>query len=200
MFIDKIKNSNSNKLKNGFTVIEMMVTLGIITLLTTMVLVHSRQSELVSNLAREGNRIAFEIQKAKSSAMLILQKGSTSQKKICGWGVYFDQAPVTNQNPKESFIIFQDFCESKQGDLIGNGVYDEGEMVETINLLKNIEIFETNISSVVFIPPEPKVFFSNKLTGANEGYIKIRVKGEDYQYFEIKVSPIGQIYKTSVSN
>jgi len=179
----------------AFTLIEMLVTLGIITLLSTMILAYSRKSESVSNLIREGNRIVFEIQKAKSSAMLTLRKDISEEQRICGWGVYIDQMPVTPQEPKNNFIVFKDFCDSGTEDLTGNGVYDEGEMVETLDLLKGIEIFETNISSVVFVPPEPKIKFHPELFGPEEGSIKIRLKNRPNQYFEIKISPVGQVYK-----
>lgn len=183
-----------NNLK-GFTVIEMLVTLGIITLLTTMILVYSRRSESVSNLVREGNRMVFELQKAKSSAMLTLQK--KEGKKACGWGVYID----TGKSSANNFIIFQDFClEDTSENFQGNNKYDEGEKIEELELLKGIEIFETNFSSVVFVPPEPKIIFSPVLSPKEEGIIKIGLENKPTQYFEIKISPVGQIYKTLKTN
>jgi hypothetical protein len=169
----------------------MLVTLGIITLLSTMILAYSRQSESVSDLIREGNRIIFEIQKAKSSAMLTLKEDSTQEREICGWGIYIEK----DEMPQESFIVFTDFCSSGAGGLVGNGKYDEGEKVETINLLKGIKIFETNISSVVFVPPEPKIKFEPSLFGSESAFIKIHLENKEDQYFEIKISPVGQVYK-----
>ncbi len=196
MFIHKIKNYKIIQLGNkGFTLIEMLVTLGIVTLLSTMILAYSRKSESVSNLVREGNRIVFEIQEAKNSAMLTLQKDNLGEKRICGWGIHFDQ------DLKNSFIVFQDFCIADTGDLEGSGDYDEeGEMVETIELLKNVEIFETNVSSIVFVPPEPKIIFKPELFGSEEASIKIGLKERQDQYFEIRVSPVGQIYKQLITN
>ena len=87
------------------------------------------------------------------------------------------------------------------GDLEGSGDYDEeGEMVETIELLKNVEIFETNVSSIVFVPPEPKIIFKPELFGSEEASIKIGLKERQDQYFEIRVSPVGQIYKQLITN
>jgi len=192
VFIYKIKNL---KFTWGFTLIEMLVTLGIITLLYTMILAYSRQSQSVSDLIREGNRIAFEIQKAKSSAMLTLHEDSTEAKKICGWGIYIDESPVSQESSKDSFIVFTDFCNLGSGSLIGNSIYDVGEEIETINLLKQVEIFETNISSVVFVPPEPSIKFYPILPETESGNIKIRLKNASSPYFEIKISPVGQIYK-----
>ncbi|MDD5760659.1 MAG: prepilin-type N-terminal cleavage/methylation domain-containing protein [Candidatus Pacebacteria bacterium] len=191
--IQNTEYSYSRAARKGFTLIEMLVTLGIITLLSTMILAYSRQSESVSDLIRESNRIAFEIQKTKNSAMLTLKKNSAEERKICGWGVYIEKDKL----PQESFIVFTDFCGSGTEDLVGNGKYDEagGEKVEAINLLKGIEIFETNIFSVVFVPPEPKIKFDPKLFGNESAFIKIRLKNNPSQYFEIKISPVGQVYK-----
>ena len=73
----------------AFTLIEMMVTLSIITLLTVMVLVYSRQSETVTNLIRDSDKMVYELRRAQNSSMLTLQQSSGQA--ICGWGIYFNK-------------------------------------------------------------------------------------------------------------
>lgn len=178
----------------GFTLIEMLVTLGIITMLSTMILAYSRQSESVANLVREGNRIVFEMQKAQSLSMLVLQEDSPNEKEVCGWGIYIGKSNI----PAEKFILFADFCEELSGgELKGNNQYDEsqGEKTEEINLLKGIEIFETNIDSIVFVPPEPKIKFIPDLFEGDNAFIRIRLKNFPDQYYEIQISKVGQVYK-----
>jgi len=178
----------------GFTLIEMLVTLGIITMLSAMILAYSRQSESIANLIREGNRIVFEIQKAQSLSMLVLQEDSPNEKEVCGWGVYIDRDNI----PIEKFILFADFCEEwPGGELKGNDEYDEseGEKIEEIHLLRGIEIFETNINSIAFVPPEPKIKFLPDLFEGENAIIKIRLKNLPDQHYEIQISKVGQVYK-----
>lgn len=180
----KIKNL---KFSLGFTLIEMLVTLGIITALSAMILGYSRQSEKTTYLVREGNRIVFELRRAQSQAMLMLQHDFGEDKKVCAWGIYIGPAP------QEQFLLFADLCEA--GESNGNGRYDDGEKVEKISLLKSVEIFESNISSIVFIPPEPKIKFDPDLGGGTNAYIKIQLKNRPGAYYEIQISEVGQIYK-----
>jgi prepilin-type N-terminal cleavage/methylation domain-containing protein len=172
--------------RKGFTLIEMLVTLGIITALSAMILVYSRKSESVSNLIREGNHIAFEIRRAQNQAMLMLQQDSGSEK-ICGWGIYIDT------NTPEQFLLFKDLCE--EGTSKGNEKYNDGEEVEIISLLKRVEIFYSNVSSITFIPPEPRVKFEPNLDDGDNASIQIQLKNQPGTYYEIQVSKAGQISK-----
>ena len=186
----RIKNYKITKLKaKAFTLIEMLVTLGIITALSSMILVYSRKSETVGNLVREGNHIAFELRRAQSQAMLMLQQDFDSEKKICGWGIYIDQESL----PQEQFLLFADLCLPDQS--IGNEKYDLDEEVEIISLLRGVEIFGSNILSAVFIPPEPRIKFYPDLGDGTNASIKIQLKNQPGAYYEIQISEAGQIYK-----
>lgn len=186
-----LKNFKS-KIK-AFTLIEMLVTLGIITALSSMILVYSRRSERVSNLIREGDHIVFELQRAQGLSMLVLQQDSSGEEQVCGWGIYVDQTNL----PQEQFVLFSDLCTDtgSLGEAAGNGIYDDGEEVETISLLKGVEIFESNISSITFIPPEPRIKFYPDIGDGTNADIKIQLKNQPGVYYEIQVSEVGQIYK-----
>jgi prepilin-type N-terminal cleavage/methylation domain-containing protein len=173
--------------KKAFTLIEMLVTLGIITALSSMILVYSRKSESVSNLIREGDHMAFELRRAQNQAMLMLQQNSDGDEKICGWGIYIE----TNL-PQEQFLLFKDLCLPDESR--GNEKYNDGEKVESISLLKGVEISGSNVSSITFIPPEPRVKFEPDL-GNDNAYIEIQLKNQPGTYYEIQVSEAGQISK-----
>ena len=172
----------------GFTLIEMLVTLGIITALSAMVLGYSRKSETTAHLVREGNRTVFELRKAQNQAMLMLQQDSGSEE-VCGWGIYIDQANL----PQEQFLLFTDLC--LIGESKGNNRYDDEEEVEIISLLKGVEIFESNVFSITFIPPEPMIKFYPNIDSGTNANIKIRLKNQPGTYYEIQVSEAGQIFK-----
>jgi len=184
---------NFQSKSKAFTLIEMMVTLGIITALSVMILAYSRKSESITYLVREGDHIVFELRRVQGLSMLVLQQDSGGEKQICGWGIYIDQANL----PQEQFLLFSDLCTgtTPSGESIGNGRYDDGEEAETIPVLRRVEIFESNISSIVFIPPEPRVKFYPDLGDGANANIKIQLKNQPGVYYEIQVSEAGQIYK-----
>lgn len=181
----------------GFTIIEMLVTLSIITLLTTMVLVYSRQSERATNLIRDSDKLMYELRRAQNLAMLTLQPTATtsggSANPICGWGIYFNKSGLS-QEPQTQYILFSDFCN------IGNPRnYDPGEEFEVVKLLKGVEIFKSNVDAIVFVPPEPTVVFSNFEEDDEEtdsAFIRIRLSdATNKPYYKIRVTQAGQISK-----
>jgi len=178
--------------KEGFTIIEMMVTLSIVTLLTVMVLAYSRQSESVTNLIRDSDKLIFELRRAQNLAMLTLQPTTTPATSVCGWGIYINKKAL----PQTQYILFSDFCN------IGTrGQYDSGEESEIINLLKGVEIFKSNVGSVVFVPPEPTIVFGSFEEDPDEldGNVHIRMRlisQPKESYYKIRVTQAGQIFKT----
>jgi len=189
----KIKNL---KFSSGFTLIEMLVTLGIITALSAMILGYSRKSETTTYLVREGNRIVFELRRAQNQAMLMLQQDSESGE-VCGWGIHIEESILSDVS-QEQFFLFADLCLA--GESKGNEEYDSDEEVETISLLKGVEIFQSNVSSVLFIPPDPRVKFEPNLSDGESANIQIRLKNQHETCYEIQVSEAGQVYKGLQSN
>jgi len=176
------------KFPSGFTIIEMMVTLSIVTLLTVMVLAYSRQSESLTNLIRDSDRMTFELRRAQNLAMLTLQQ-SSSISPVCGWGIYINKEALP-QIPQTQYILFSDFCNT------GNRrQYDSGEEFETVNLLKGVEIIETNIFSVTFVPPEPQTKFYPNLSEGENAYTKMCLETKPDVCYTIYVSSVGQIKK-----
>ena len=171
----------------GFTLIEMLVTMGVLTLLTSMVLVYSRQGESLSNLIRDSDRLVFNLNQAKNLSLLTLHQGDS--RNICGWGIHFDS--------NNSYKIFHDYCNGGTGDQ----QYNPGEETETITLLKGIEIFKWNVDDVIFIPPEPRVKFTNfKADGEEDdnasAFIRMRLIGDKSKpYYRIRINLAGQISK-----
>lgn len=172
----------------GFTFVEMMVSIGIITLLTVMVLAYNRKAETITALARSANKLVFELQRIQNQAMLVYQ--TNSKEKICGWGMYFN-------NPT-SAISFIDIC-TENNQTCGDKKYQENEKQEIIPLVKQTKIIQSNIQSVVFVPPEPKVYFVPE--EVSEGIIKIKLENQlaEYPYYEVIITKSGQIYKNLIS-
>jgi len=179
------------KQRLGFTLIEMLVTMAILSLLATMVLIYSHRTETLSNLIRDADKLVFKLHQAQSSSMLTLEQSQTDGNTICGWGIHLNKGNMS----QNEYILFSDFCNSGV-----QNQYDSGEEVETIKLLRGVEIFKSNISDVVFIPPNPSVRFTN--FGPDEenddsAWICLRLVGqeENKPYYRIRIASSGQIYK-----
>lgn len=173
----------------GFTVIEMMVTLTIIIILLTMVLVYNRGAEKINSLNRAVNKIRFELRRVQELAMLVWQS-SAAEKKICGWGLYFPQ-----EEP-DHFIVFHDHCLPEQSE--GDEKYTEEEAVENIHL-KDVIISSSNINSLCFVPPEPKLYFTPDL-GGNYAELTLCLKQQENVCYKITISPSGQFNKSLVNS
>jgi len=184
----KIKNL---KLNDGFTIIEMLVTLSIVTLLTTMVLVYSRQNESMTNLIRDSDRLVFNLHQMQNSSLLTLQPTATSvgspAKNICGWGINFNNA--------SSYTLFHDLCDPTTHK--GNNKYDSGEEYEPpVGLLRGVIIKHSDIQSIVFVPPNPTIYTD----GASDSLITtetitVCLAVNQNTCFVISINPAGQIYK-----
>jgi len=185
-----MKIKSKTPIFKGFTIIEMLVTMGVLTLLTSMILVYSRQGESLSNLIRDSDRLVFNLNQVKNLSLLTLRQGdSVDSQNICGWGIHFDSG--------NSYKIFRDFCNSGT-----SNQYDSGEETETITLLKGVEIFKKNVDDIIFIPPEPRVKFINFMADDEEdddtsAFIRMRLTGQDKNkpYYRIRINLAGQISK-----
>jgi hypothetical protein len=149
-----------------------------------MVLAYSRQSESVTNLIRDSDKMVYELRRAQNSSMLTLQQNTSPTNPICRWGIYIDN----NNLPQTQYILFSDFC-----NLGTQGQYDLKEESEIINLLKGVVINSSKISSITFVPPEPQVKFDPP--SITEGLIEICLETDLSHCFTIHITSAGQIYK-----
>ncbi len=168
----------------------MMVTLSIVTLLTVMVLAYSRQSESVTNLIRDTDRLMFNLRQMQNSSLLTLQQSSSQA--ICGWGIYFN--PVTNAS---SYTLFHDWCDPITHK--GDNKYESGEEYETVSLLRGVIIKKSDVQSIVFVPPNPdiKVSFDGVTVSSLNSPVTVQMclVAKPDTCFVININPAGQIYK-----
>ena len=175
---------NLQSKSKAFTLIEMMVTLGIISVLTVMVIGYSRQSESQTNLLRESERLVYKLHEVQNSALQTLQENGSA--KVCGWGLH-----LNSSESNTSYFLFTDSCSGQRRK------YDEGDQkIETINILRGVEIKNSNVSDIVFEPPEPKVFFYPLVDIAQ---IELGLVNQTTGYYEVEVTKAGQISKKLIS-
>ncbi|MDI6717804.1 MAG: prepilin-type N-terminal cleavage/methylation domain-containing protein [Patescibacteria group bacterium] len=175
--------------REGFTLLELLVVFGIITLLSTGLLFYNRTTESQLILYKDQSKIIGALEKAK--AMSIESFSETTA--ACGYGVSFS-AP-------NNIVIFKDLSPSNDpncldinfaynGDPAGD-CQNYAECAEKISLDKNISFSQLDLNNIVFIPPDPAVVIDNN-PSKSEGVIKIKYSNNNSEK-SVKVSASGQI-------
>lgn len=150
-------------MRKSFTLVELLITSAIIMIMLGITIAYSQKGEGINKVNRSVERIAFDIRSVANSSM---QTKQTSDKKICGWGIFFDESF------NDRYIIFSDFCEGTT--VQGDRVYSEDEKQEEIKLSNGVLFKEVDISSIVYLPPEPRVEIYDKFGNrVNEGNISV---------------------------
>lgn len=187
----KIKNLKFN----GFTLVELLVSVAIFVTITTVVLVrHSQFSGtiLVENLAYD---IALSVRKAQVFGLSIKESSTGFN---AGYGVHFDE------DSNNSYIFFVDKPELVTG--VGNQKYDgSSEKIETLTLKggNTISKFcalsgETQKCSpsityldIIFERPNPEAIIKSN----NDTYssAKITISSPQGMQWNIEVTETGQI-------
>jgi prepilin-type N-terminal cleavage/methylation domain-containing protein len=171
--------------KEGFTLIEFLVVIATLSVLTSMLVVYSRTSEMQIKLITEQAKIIGVILRSKSLALQVF-KEKESPRAPCGYGVRFD---IANRR----YLIFKDNRDA-QGKCLGNDKkYTDSneELAGQVFVLPNGINFSEPSSSfdLLFVPPDPKIYFDGQLA-ATDKTITIKL---DNISASIKVNRVGQV-------
>ena len=161
-------SSTHNK---GFTLIEVLVVLTLLSFLTSILILYSRGGEGQILLFREQSKLISDILRAKSLAIQTFQ----TQEKVCGYGVHFEMAPYNN------YVIFRELKGADPDNPCGanNRRYDAGEEFEPVTNLEDygMKLDQSTIGDVFFQPPDPKIYFDSLLAVGEARIILISADG-----------------------
>jgi prepilin-type N-terminal cleavage/methylation domain-containing protein len=160
----------------GFTLVELLVTVSIISLLSVVVFANYRLGEKRFALERSAHKLAQDIRRAQNMSMTTQEfQGAVPG----GYGIYFN---ITN--PTQYFLF---------ADLNGNKIYDSNEKVQTLEFEKRVSIIILSPSSplnIFFFPPDPAVLISGN-PAINSASITLNFEGGSGK--TIKVNKVGLI-------
>jgi Tfp pilus assembly protein FimT len=149
-------------MKRGFTIIELLVSLGIFIIVTAMVVTNFRGGNQSDELKIAAETIASSLRRAQNMALAgeLIDEISPPG----GYGVYFNSG-----NPGQ-YLIFAD----KDGNL----AYDVGEVLVNgaIDLADNIILDDVSpmaASAVIFKPPKPTIYING---GVGDNVLEVTVK------------------------
>jgi len=167
----------------GFTMIELITVMGIISIITVISVSNYRQGNYQVLLDMQANQFAQDARKTQEWAMAAHQIGGVS---LPGYGLYVA--------PGNSYIIYTD----NPGN--NNGRYDAGidPVRQTVTLDKNVEISSCapNPASIDFIPPDPTTKLSDNFgatPASNEVVVVFRVKNTTLTR-QVVINRAGLIY------
>jgi len=163
-------------MSKSFTLVELLVAVGIIILLTALVLPDYRAGERQFALQRSASKLAQDLRRAEEMAMSAKEPPTAPDTFKGAYGINF-------QTNSSNYILF--------ADLDNDQIYDSGEEIETLPLEKKVKISNLSPASpltISFTPPDPTININPSdslasITLTNNGQTKI-----------IKVNKAGLIY------
>lgn len=140
--------------KSGFTLVELIVTMGVFLLITSVVLAQYRSFGVNAEFRNAVEGVVLSIREAQvygagGKTAVAKSCGTPSSPFTCPYGVLF-------QNLGTSYVVFVD--------VDGNGVYSSAEEIQTHNLPSGITttgITPSSPLSIVFKRPFPDALINN---------------------------------------
>ncbi len=172
-----------NLKQKGFSLIEVVTTIFIIALLSTIIFTINRQSNKYYTLLRVASKLAQDI---RIAAQMAMNTSKCPVGTVCagfvpaGYGIYLDLTNVGNTN----YLLY--------ADISNNEYYDSGEEIENIPLENGVVIqtLSPSPASINFKPPDPIV----KISGVSgECTITLKLVGFS-RIKKVKVNKFGQVW------
>jgi len=178
---------------SGFTLVELMVVLSIITVLTSILVGYSKQNSKYLLLSTTQARVLSIVSRAKflSIETFFFQDlgGPGPSRKTCGYGVHVD----TSAN---EIFIFQDRRPAMAG-CPANNIWNPGLDARLTGELDSVKInpelmtLGGTLRNVVFVPPDPEVYI-NGPSGDESASIDITLV-DTTGSFSVTVTNAGQV-------
>lgn len=174
------------KRRDGFTILEMLVVISVMTTLSGILVIYSRTSENQILLFKEQAKIVSTFFRAKTLAS---QTFSETDPKPCAYGVALSGA---------EFYIFKDLPDpAEPGDCTtANKQFDgttSDEVFEVIPLDERLVLSsaETSFDEVIFVPPDPSTIL-NRSAAVAMAQVVVKISGGD-SGLGVKINDAGQI-------
>jgi prepilin-type N-terminal cleavage/methylation domain-containing protein len=157
---------------SGFTLIEVVVVMGIIGLLTTFLIANFSRTQL--NLNQAAASMVADIRDIQTKAVTSTRYNGSS---VCGYGISFIDATT--------FRIYTTTPSAANGNcslntVVHNRNYEAGDVnVRTVTLVDPIQ-FTGAFADFFFEPPDPKTYIGNSSSlAAAPSRIRLRKAGGD---------------------
>lgn len=184
----------------GFGLVELMVSISIMTLVSTVILVKNRSFNNALLLRNQAYEIAFSLRQAQLLAVSGTKESASASNQ---YGVYFDIGATPGNG---QYRMFRD--DSAAGSNLGR--YDSGDVtLGTIGMLDNRFIIREivdknnnpleNILSITFVRPNFDALFKDSSGGYYSGPVYLKISPKDTNGYAnvpfrvVEVTGTGQI-------
>ena len=172
--------------RQGFTLVELLVTVSITALLSSFVIVYTSRGRAQTTLFVEQAKVGQVIIRAKSLAISTYDSATS----LCGYGVHFDI-------PAGTYALFS-YTASHCAQISSIDPTDAAAYAELQRFsLPKALIFEQSpdsLQDVFFLPPDPTTFVWSGGVLLASGSGAVRVKTADNVYLRVvQVSTAGQV-------
>ncbi|MDE2019517.1 MAG: type II secretion system protein [Patescibacteria group bacterium] len=191
-------------MRQGFTLLEIIVVLGIMVILTGIALSYNHASQTEVALSVEEAKISQFILLAKSLSIATYGSSGSGPGLVCGYGMYFNAAAQT-------YGIFQFEPAQDQGITACRDVpnpvgsitaaeikpYTAGTW--NVHVANGVILQSGGASVILFFPPTPKIYVSADSSNSNWGFSQptptgyVHLKAGNGDTRTISVNPMGQV-------
>lgn len=162
------KNRNKISFMRGFTLVEAIVAIAIISLMSVFTVTGYGDLRNRSALNRAAQKTALDIRQAQNLATATVAQPDGSV--FCGYGIHYLDA--------DTYILFTD------KDCSTNRVFNSGEEAETINIEQPNIKFDGSFSDILFFPPDPVTFINGAFDPGLQAVITLCVENNCDSYFK----------------
>lgn len=165
--------------------IELLVVIGVMSMLTSMLVVYNRDSERQLVLFKEQAVLTSAILRARGWSIQTLRADASSPS--CGYGVHFSLP--------DTYTIFRipktGICDPDDNQMNPNGVAVVREEV----VLPSGIILRTNLTDVFFAPPDPRtsLIVAGSVTDANQ-IVSLCDSATTESCVQVTVTVTGQVF------
>lgn len=175
----------TKKFLKSFTTIEMLISLTIIILISSLVFNFSKISQYQSELQTQGDLIITDLKRVQDNSYLAAEYLTVIP---CGYGIRF-------YPDRYELVVNLDIPDCSN---ICSGLIPASALSENKKILKPImELsLEPTFNSIVFLPPKGEAVFCNGsvlLNNIPQGIITLQIKGESDNKIDIRVNSFGGI-------
>jgi len=176
--------------QRGFSLIELMVAVGILVLINTMIFAKYPEFSQRMALKRTSEEIALIARQAQAYSLGI-KKSASGSDDFFGFGIYFDK-----NNPK-SLILFTDSDSDKtydknSGELFQEFKIDTGDYISNLQTCNSSNVCSPAITLDIVYPRASSIATINKNSGASYAQVTIKSPQGDKKK-DIKIWISGQI-------
>lgn len=209
IFIKSKTQKTNRRLKSGFTLVELLITIVIFVIVTGVVLVNQNKFDSTILLNNFSYDVALSIKQAQTYGANVREGVSGSFQDA--YGVYFN---IGDPSGRTNFILFNDVSGSIPGsdpDKKYNGSLttcpvSNVECIQRYTMRRGMNISSmcagtedvctlTNELSILFKRPDltAKIYMNENLEGPKQ-YAKITLSSSEGVFSDIVITEVGQIY------